>query len=135
MADGWNAGTAFRRWAFLGFWVLIFIGTHVPRIEEFGSGWLFGIPHFDKVAHFGMFAAWMGLSFWLLRACYERPRRAAIAGLFVAGALYAVFDELSQPLVGRDASLADFCADVGGLAVVWLLIGLRQRWPAQARTA
>ena len=135
MADRLNASTAFRRWAFLGYWVLIFIGTHVPWIGGLGSGWLFGIPHFDKVAHFGMFAAWMGFSFWLLRACYERPRRAAIAALFVAGALYAVFDELSQPLVGRDASLADFCADIGGLTVAWLLIGLGQRRPAHPRTA
>ncbi len=135
MADGWNVGTALRRWVFLGYWLLIFIGTHMPRIEEFGSGWLLGIPHFDKVAHFGMFAGWMGLSFWLLRTCYARPRRAAIAGLFAAGALYAIFDELSQPLVGRETSLADFCADVGGLIVAWLLIALCQRRLAHPRPA
>ncbi len=135
MADDRNAGTAFRRWVFLGYWLLIFVGTHAPRIEEMGSGLLFGIPHFDKVAHFGMFAGWMGLSFWLLRTFYERPRRAAVAGLFAAGTLYAIFDELSQSLVGRETSLADFCADAGGLAVAWLLIVIRQRRPAQPRTA
>jgi hypothetical protein len=135
MADRLNTSTAFRRWAFLSYWVLIFIATHVPRLGGLASGWLFGIPHFDKVVHFGMFAGWMGLSFWLLRTCYERPRKAAVAGLFVAGALYAAFDELSQPLVGRDTSLADFCADIGGLTVAWLLIALSQRRPAQPRPA
>ena len=135
MADARNASAAVRRWGFLGYWLLMFIGTHVPRIEEVGPGLLFGIPHFDKMAHFGIFAGWMGLSFWVLRARYERPGRAAIAGLFVAGVLYAVFDELSQSLVGRQTSPADFCADVGGLTVALLLIVIRQRRRTLVRAA
>jgi len=126
-----TANTVVRRWIFLAYWLLMFIGTHIPRLEGVDTS-VFRIPHADKVMHFCMFAGWMCLSWWLLRPPGGRPSRRALAGALLAGALYAAFDELTQSLVGRDTSLGDFFADIAGmLAALWLLEARHRRWPSR----
>lgn len=118
MSGSWIQNVALRRWVFLGYWLAMFVATHLPRIGEVGRA--FPFPHFDKVLHFCMFAGWMALCRWLLRRPGGRPGRKAMVGVFLAGALYAAFDELTQSLVGRDTSLGDFLADMAGmLAALW----------------
>ncbi len=130
MSNSWLGNVALRRWLFLGYWLLMFIGTHVPRIEKIGSQFLF--PHADKLAHFCMFVVWIVLSWWLLRVIRSRPGFKALAGLFVCGACYAAFDELTQSLVGRETSLADFAADLAGMLVaIPLLLKWRPRTQRQ----
>ena len=117
----WASNPVMRRWAFLAYWLVMFAGTHIPRLGTIKPD-VFRIPHADKVVHFCLFAGWMCLCWWLLRPPGGRPRRVAIAGVFLAGAFYAAFDELTQSLVGRDTSFGDFLADIAGMLVAfWVL--------------
>ncbi|HPD32547.1 MAG TPA: VanZ family protein [Phycisphaerae bacterium] len=123
----WTASVAVRRWIFLAYWFTMFAGTHTPRLEIIRPE-VFRIPHADKVIHFCMFAGWMSLCWWLLRSPRGRPGRRAVTGAFLAGALYAAFDELTQSLVGRDTSFGDFLADIAGmLAALWVLEAWHRR--------
>ena len=94
--------------------------TDLGRIE---IGW-------DKIAHTGAYAV---LGLLALRACHGGLHRIAARPTIVAIVLtasYASLDEMHQGRVpGRDASILDWVADLAGmgLAVVFvgLLIGLR----------
>jgi len=78
-------------------------------VKEAGPGPI-GIPHLDKVVHFGLFAVFALL--WA-RATGHQLRR-----VFLAGCGLAILTELGQmvPVVGRDAGLDDGLADVVGVA-------------------
>jgi VanZ family protein len=111
-----------RTLAWLGFWGLMFVATHVPL----GGAGELRVPHGDKVVHFGMFFLLALLGSWRLAGRGLLTWRRLLAwGL--AYAMYAVIDESLQPLVGRTASLSDWLADVAGVAVAQLLVGLRLR--------
>ena len=125
MSIPWSENAAVRRWIFLGYWLLMFAATHVPHIDRFGPESWRDIPHLDKVVHFGLFAGWVTLAGWLACPGSARPSSRVIVGLFAAGALYGAFDELTQSLVGRETSLADYLADLAGMATV---IMIRLRW-------
>jgi hypothetical protein len=129
-----SENVAFRRWLFLGYWLVMFLGTHTPHIERIGPDSLFDIPNFDKVAHFGMFLGWMLLSWWLLCGRPMKPSGRALVGLFVAGALYAAFDEITQAYVERTPSIADYAADLAGMAFAILLIRYGRRFAAARST-
>jgi VanZ family protein len=97
----------------------------VPRREESPPG----IPHLDKVVHFGMFAG-----FGLLWACAGRsamPTRSRAAGVLAAAFALAIGTELAQglPQVDRDPDTLDALADAAGaiagvgLVAAWGAIG------------
>lgn len=134
MSSSWMAHAVVRRWVFLGYWALMFVGTHIPRIGDFGSGGFLGIRHFDKVVHGCMYAGWMVLAWWLLCTRKVPPTRAAAAGLFVAVAAYGAFDELTQSLVGRETSVGDYIADLIGAGTALVLLW-RWRRPGQRPAA
>ncbi|RMH28705.1 MAG: hypothetical protein D6693_03470 [Planctomycetota bacterium] len=100
------------RLAFVGFAIAWAVAAHWPRIEIRGPA----IPHLDKAVHAGAFACWtvlLSLTGW----CGDGP--GARRRLALAAVLYAAVDELTQALpgIGRDADLADFFADLAGIAV------------------
>lgn len=109
------------------FWVTMFILTHLPKVPS--SVTQMG----DKTAHF------VGYGVLLFGCCLSSASRdnfglqnALKWNLVVS--LYAAFDELTQPIVGRDADLNDWVADtLGGLAgtaLFFLLRSLTHRlWP------
>jgi VanZ family protein len=60
-----------------------------------------------------------GLTFWIglaLIATGAPPRR-RVVGIALVLAAYGVFDELTQPIFGRTASIRDWLADLVGIAV------------------
>ncbi len=104
----------------LGYWVLIFTGTHVPMRHVAGMG-----HNGDKILHFTAYAglAWLlGVWFW------ARGRKGWRVSLmvFAVAALYGGIDELLQIPVGRNADVADWLADCGGAAVGLAMLALTQ---------
>jgi VanZ family protein len=105
------------------YWALLFAGTHVPRLQP-----ILVMRNSDKVLHA---AAYAGLAF-LLALAWSRRRtfgmRQMLAVLAIL-AVYAGFDETTQPLVGRTADWADWVADVSGtLAGLAVFAGVRAVW-------
>ncbi len=108
-------------------WLTAFIFTHIPA-ERLPT-----LPTSDKLLHMAAYAA-LAVVFYLTLAVHEvRPLRRAVlvAGLLV---LYAVFDETTQPLVNRYASVADGLADAAGALVAVMLCqaGSWARWCVRA---
>ena len=100
------------RWAIIAlsvYWVLLFIGTHIPARH------LVQIRANDKFLHAGAFA---GLSFLLAWAIPTRKVRSinVLIALFVT-IVYAGIDELLQIPVGRTADWLDFYADIAGITM------------------
>ena len=93
------------------YWVLLFIGTHIPADRIFVP-----LNLSDKVLHFIAFA---GLSFLIAWAVptndaklHQNIRLAALISV-----VYAGLDELLQIPVGRTADWMDFFADCFGVPV------------------
>lgn len=123
-------GSLLRRWfptrrtllfaVLSGYWIFIFIGTHLPTIPQ-------GLAdQGDKTLHF---CAYGGLAVVLLiwRARLRPLSFGTVAILWLLIAGYGIFDEITQPLVGRDCELGDWIADIVGAA-----IGLAVAWPIAA---
>ncbi|MBC7853824.1 MAG: VanZ family protein, partial [Pirellulaceae bacterium] len=105
------AGTA-------GYWVVIFVGTHMPGNETDGGG------HRDKVLHFGAF---FGLAMLLCScaACFRRTGPALYAGVVGLAAGYGIFDEWTQMLAkNRSADPLDWLADISGAIAGTLIFAL-----------
>ena len=71
----------------------------------------------DKVAHFLLY---LGLGWGSARALYREGRRGLlpVTAAVAAGALFAALDEAHQGwILGRTPSVADWAADVAGMAV------------------
>jgi len=91
-------------------WVLAFTATHIPP-SDLGH---IAVSH--RVLHVTGYA---GLTFWIglaLIATGAPPRR-RVVGIALVLAAYGVFDELTQPIFGRTASIRDWLADLVGIAV------------------
>jgi VanZ family protein len=96
---------------------LIFTLTSVPSPHV-----SVGIPHFDKIIHFGIY---LPFGFLLMRAAGSGSlKRLALA--FAVCLLAAACDELHQLIIpGREADLFDFSADMAGAAlgmILWCLL-------------
>lgn len=92
-----------------GYWLVLFTGTHLPRIT------IPKLPHGneDKYLHFIAFAGLSFLLAWAIPTRLEsRWRNLRLAGLLAI--FYGAMDELTQIPVGRTADWKDFLADVVG---------------------
>jgi VanZ family protein len=99
------------------YWSSMFFGTHLPQMPQGLTG------HSDKLLHF---CAYGGLAVLLLSWRITRGRvsmRQLLLFWLMIGA-YGIFDEVTQPLVGRDCDIKDWLADLIGAA-----IGLAVTWP------
>lgn len=99
------------------YWSSMFFGTHLPQMPQSLAG------HSDKLLHF---CAYGGLAVLLLSWRITRGRvsiRQLLLLWLMIGA-YGIFDEVTQPLVGRDSDVKDWLADLTGAA-----IGLAVTWP------
>ena len=117
-----------RRLTLMVYWAAIYFMTHWPRVEDFPSmRWL---PHADKVVHFCFYGGWAALWCWVLVGRGTSVSRRAVAWLVLGGMIYAVFDELTQAIVGRDPEVGDFLGDTCGVVVMLLLLAWysRRRW-------
>jgi hypothetical protein len=102
-----------RRWLPALIWAgAILAVSSLPDLDLAGP--LF--PGCDKVAHFIEYTILgLALRYWAGGLRVFHP---------AGGVIFAALDEFHQSYVpGREASLADFAADMGGLAVGFLLTG------------
>jgi xanthine/uracil permease len=84
-----------------------------------GNMMLFGIPHFDKVGHFGMYAVWTLLFF---RAIQGNPVLSPMRSFWISvlvGALTGAVLEFGQYFMGQGRSfeLADMVANALGAGI------------------
>lgn len=79
------------------------------------------ISAFDKCAHVTAYMV-VTIFFFLGIGCWTRHKFPLLLPLGLG--TMAVFDELTQPLVHRHASLADLAADLIGIATIYVIIFL-----------
>ncbi|MEE8169399.1 MAG: VanZ family protein [Phycisphaerae bacterium] len=102
------------RRAILGAYTIFLVSlTHLPRTAAAAIP----IQVWDKAAHASAYAVLGFLAIWSFGgACGSwRMRRWAVT--FAALAVFAVLDEITQPLVGRHTELLDGVADILGVAI------------------
>jgi hypothetical protein len=96
--------------------------TLTPVALDGRGGCLFGVPcALGHALAFGVLGASLAGVFATSGFARRSPRR-ALSMLFLALWIFAALTELAQREVGRDASLADWVADMGG-AIAGLLLG------------
>ncbi len=106
-----------RRWAFWIYAVILFVGTHWPRLEVPSIG----IERTDILIHICAFGLWTVL---LICTAYlgapGRPGSVARAGMVAL--VYAAIDEGSQaiPIVQRHAGFDDYAANAAGILLACL---------------
>lgn len=96
--------------ALIGYWLTLFTATHAridPNLIVHGN---------DKTLHLVGYTG-LGLLFGLALGTSAFARRFHFLGALVFLAIYAVFDELTQLLVGRHCDLYDWFADCAGIFI------------------
>jgi VanZ family protein len=121
----------FRRRLLIVYWIGMFSLTHMPGIGRYA-------PRFsnsDKVWHMLFYAGWAALWWWLLSAGGRRINTATAFKIFIGGLAYAIFDETTQAIVGRNPSAYDMLADLTGITAALLILLLWQKYrrPRSAR--
>lgn len=119
-------------WLLGVYWLIIFAGSHVPT--DFATS---SLSLSDKLVHWVAFA---GLSFLSALALRRHQMRRGRSGYLTFGhyamifgviAAYGIFDELTQPYVGRTCDsldwVSDICGAATGLGVFALLVKLLRR--------
>ncbi len=93
------------------YWIALFTMTHLP-----GDPVSYRVTMKDKAGHGLAFALLATLLAWVVLLVKRRfgPKEAVATGVGLA--LYAAFDELTQPIVGRSCDIYDWLSDVGGIA-------------------
>ncbi|MGD9634034.1 MAG: VanZ family protein [Pirellulales bacterium] len=111
------------KWLLAAYALALVVGTHLPP-----AAIRVPIERTDKLLHFSAYA---GLAF-LLAIAWEtstgRLNGRHLRLLWMAIALFAVLDEVTQLLVGRDATAGDWLADVLGAALGLVVFRVWQRW-------
>lgn len=84
-----------------------------------GESWYHQIPHYDKIAHFGLFFIWSALAFL---SFFEGSDRKALITILVVIAAFGAMTEIMQLMTkDRSADVLDFGADMlGGICAVYL---------------
>ena len=98
--------------ALLFYWVLLFVGTHLPP----DSRLLEKVHGNDKVLHALAFAGLSFLMAWAIPTDRARLHKNTLLASF-ATVVYAAMDELLQIPVGRTADWKDFVADCIGVLI------------------
>jgi hypothetical protein len=99
--------------ALIGYWLLIFLGTHLPTVPGIAANIS------DKAKHF---VAFFGLGTLMCYITNSRHLVKRFGAIGLIGMLYAAIDETTQHFVaGRQPDVLDFVADSAGL---WIAIGL-----------
>lgn len=83
-----------------------------------GEFLLFGIPHIDKIGHFGMYAVWAFLVFLAWKSNSNRSSTRVMWYTFLLGTLTGVFLEYGQYIMtlGRSFEFLDMVANgIGAL--------------------
>jgi len=97
--------------------LVIFILSLMPGGQ--GNMLMFGIPHFDKVGHFGMYAIWTFLIFIALAGYPRFSKAKAFSTSVLLGTITGVALEYGQYFMhqGRSFELADMIANAFGALI------------------
>lgn len=116
--------TFHRRWLMVtGVAVCAVIGaTHIPQQMMPEALQVRMLDKIEHMAAYGMIALFLLLSF------RKPPGFKAMAALLLAGGLLGAIDELTQPLVHRNASGVDWAADLIGMALACALFLCLRFW-------
>lgn len=105
-----------------GYWLTLLVATHLPTQVA-------GLPRnqADKLIHFVAYAvlAWLLATAW--QASVGRLNTRHLKFVWLVVVLYGAIDEVTQPLVGRTMSLADWLADAAGAAIGLMVFQLVRR--------
>lgn len=121
----WRGGAVFWLAALAIYWLSLFAGTH-SEARDVPSG----IWSYDKLLHAG---AYFGLTTLVLIAARRFGSLSTWRTYVKAAALalaYGAFDEITQPLVGRQCELFDWLADAAGVLAA---VGV-DRWRHASRS-
>lgn len=92
------------------YWMALFVGTHVPLPRSLG------VENKDKSLHFLAYAGLAALATLATGSRVQRGLRARhVVLIALAFMAFGAFDELTQPLVNREADWFDWFSDVGGV--------------------
>jgi len=94
--------------------------THLPKAPAVFDGTS------DKSLHFFSYFVVGVLGYTAARAVYLGRRQLGLIVIFF-GSLFAVVDEISQPMFSRHAEFADWCSDVLGLCAAVLTCAIVRR--------
>jgi VanZ family protein len=121
MTNPWKIRTLLLLAATAAYWLVMFVGTHLPGSVVHLGG------HTDKLYHFGAF---FGLAILLAFCigCFRPVRLWQYAGIIGSVACYGVVDELTQTLaINRSADPLDWLADMCGIIAGVLIFALAAR--------
>ncbi len=97
--------------ALVFYWVLLFVGTHVPADRVF-----IPLRLSDKAIHAFAFAGLAFLIAWAVPTNDAKLNQNTLLACYIA-VVYAALDELLQIPVGRTADWMDFVADCFGVCL------------------
>ena len=97
--------------ALAGYWVLLFIGTHLPPNQLLSQ-----LRMNDKIVHGCAFAGLAFLMAWAVPTNDSKLHQNTFIAALIA-IIYAGVDELLQIPVGRTADWKDFAADCIGVCI------------------
>ncbi len=101
----------------VAYWIFALVMTHIPHPPPLGP-----VTN-DKLAHFLAYGLLTGLFFltlWMWRPGM-RYLPLIVLGIVVA---YGAFDELTQPIFGRDCEFLDWVADSSAAVVAVSILGV-----------
>ena len=100
-----------------GYWLTLFIATHVPDPEALAGG----VLDHDKAIHAGAYFVLATLLFITCRRTGVATSLPVRLGLVTLALAYGAFDEITQPSFGRTCSLYDWFADGTGIGLALLI--------------
>jgi len=95
----------------IAYWLVMITATHIPKVPEPLS-----FRPSDKLLHLTAYAVLGGLV-GLVCSQFQQLRFRVAVVLLLGIAVHGVLDEVTQPLVGRHADVADWFADIVGAAL------------------
>jgi VanZ family protein len=105
-------------WAWVGYWALLFVVMHVPKVP--GADLVLRLG--DKVLHAAAYFVLGLLGGWAALRLKRQIDARWMARWGLIYATYAAADELLQPLIGRVCQFSDWLADVLGVVAALVLI-------------
>ncbi len=106
-------------WLLAGYWAVLFTATHTPMPA--------GPPASDKLLHFSAYFV-LAVLFAVWRITRHAPTRRIVQLTIGVLFAFAVFDELTQTLVGRHCDALDAAADWAGISAALACVLPLRSW-------
>jgi len=107
-----------------------FVATHLPPSQVLRPPLIS-----DTWLHFLGYAALGALTVWRIMADVPRPAAPALLRWYLALCIYALFDETTQPLVGRSLEASDLAANLVGAMAGMMTMYWVTRWSSRKQPA